>query len=383
MAIAPAPLFTESSEAQIDDLLMRICVELQLDETRYKLAEAKYQAVGTWLETQTLVARLRPSIYPQGSMPLGTTVKPLSGDEYDLDFVCEFVCGITSFRSPIDALDLVERALRANALYAPMVQRMNRCIRLNYAHNFHLDILPACKDPQNGGSCILVPDRRLREWTPSNPKGFVAWFESSSRQMLSRTLLERAAPLPAQQAAERKPPLKLCVQLWKRWRDNRYKNNPDLAPVSVVITALAGLTYRGGQSVSTALGNILGETAKAARTSHPRLYVLNPSNRGEDLSERWDSKPGAYREFVSGAIEFEAEWKELSRLRGIDKITRSLERLFGEDIAKQVVEKQTRDIEARRARNELAVKKTSGIIAGLAGTSVERILPNTFYGEEK
>jgi len=41
MAVAAAPFFTESFESQIDDLLLRICVELQLDETRYKLAESK------------------------------------------------------------------------------------------------------------------------------------------------------------------------------------------------------------------------------------------------------------------------------------------------------------------------------------------------------
>src|ERR1700674_3314801 len=90
---AVAPLkFTESWEAQVDDLLMRICTKLQLDETRHALAEKHYHAVAKLLEDHAEVTRLRPSMYPQGSMCLLTTVKPLEGDEYDLDFVCEFLC---------------------------------------------------------------------------------------------------------------------------------------------------------------------------------------------------------------------------------------------------------------------------------------------------
>src|SRR6266496_737735 len=159
MAIAPALFFTESFEAQIDDLLMRICVEPQLDETRYKLADTHYVAVWRWLEAEgSSVALLKPIIYPQGSMALNTTVKPLMFDEYDLDFVCELMCHTWFFRHPVDALDLIEKRLRESEIYGPMVERMNRCIRLNYKHQFHMDILPACHDLKNGGTCILIPD---------------------------------------------------------------------------------------------------------------------------------------------------------------------------------------------------------------------------------
>ncbi len=44
MAVATVPFFTESFASQLDDLLFRICIELQLDETRYKLAETHYHA---------------------------------------------------------------------------------------------------------------------------------------------------------------------------------------------------------------------------------------------------------------------------------------------------------------------------------------------------
>lgn len=382
MALATAPVFTESFQSQVDDLLMRICVELQLDKSRHDLAERSYEAVGRLLESHTLVSRLKPSIYPQGSVRLGTTVKPLLGDEYDLDLVCEFACRAGSFAQPVDALNLIERALRDSGVYALMVRRKNRCIRLNYVHKFHLDILPACKDGARGGTCIVVPDRKLSIWTPSNPIGYASWFNERSGEVLRR-LIEKAAPIPAREQVQQKPPLKLSVQLWKRWRDLRYKSSPELAPISVVLSTLAGLTYRGEASVGEALRNILARTDELARTSNPRLIVLNPTNNDEDLSERWDARPTAYREFVNGVAEFYAEWRTLFQMRGTDKIARILERLFGEEISKRVIENQTREIEAARTRNELGIKKSSGIIAGAASSSVGRIPRNTFYGEDK
>ncbi len=381
MAIAPATFFTESFEGQIDDLLMRICFELQLDDTRYKLAETSYQAVGKWLESQTSVVLLRPTIYPQGSMCLNTTVKPLVGDEYDLDFVCEFSCGTTFFAQPVAALNLVEKALRVSDVYGPMVERLNRCIRLNHTHKFHLDILPACKDLKKGGTCILVPDRKLKDWTASNPKGYSSWFDERARQLFVRRLLERAEPIPSQEMAREKSPLKLCVQLLKRWRDIRYKNKSDVAPISIVLTTLAAHFYGGAQSITRAMGSILEGTSELARSSYPRLVVLNPTNPDEDFSEGWDARPNTYREFVDGITEFDAQWKALLQTRGIHKITSALERLLGEELAKRVVEKQAMDIEAARATNQLGMKKGSGIIAGLTGSSVVPIRPNTFYGE--
>jgi Second Messenger Oligonucleotide or Dinucleotide Synthetase domain len=381
MATAPALHFTESIEAQLDDLLMRICVDLQLDETRYKLAERSYRGVGTWLESQSLVARLHPNIYAQGSILLGTTVRPLSGEEFDLDFVCEFICGTHFFGRPVDALNLIERALKSNLVYAPMVERKNRCIRLNYAHEFHLDILPACKDPRNGNTCILVPDRKLGEWVPSNPLGYGSWFNDRSRQSLIRTMVEKATPLPTPQRAEHKPPLKLCVQLWKRRRDIRHIDEPASAPISIILTTLAGSFYRGEQSVTAAMANVLQSTVDAVKSSPSRLVVVNPSNPLEDLSERWDLDVTGYKEFVDGVTEFRDQWTALHRARGIDNVAKSLEFLFGESITKRVIEKQVHDIEAARTSNQLQIKKASGILAGSAGASTMRVKPNTFYGD--
>ena len=44
-------LVTESLHVQLDDLLERIGIKLQLSPTQHQLAEDRYMAIANWLET--------------------------------------------------------------------------------------------------------------------------------------------------------------------------------------------------------------------------------------------------------------------------------------------------------------------------------------------
>ena len=72
-------------------------------------------------------------------------------------------------------------------------------------------------------------------------------------------LLEKRAdikPLPSDDNIE-KPPLKRAVQLIKRYRDVYFEENADSAPISIVLTTLAGQIYKGQSSVYKAISDIL------------------------------------------------------------------------------------------------------------------------------
>ena len=163
-----APLVV-TPNADLDYLLAEVAAALQLTPEQYRLAGEHYLAVGDWLAAPgSILAKFRPRIYPQGSMALETTVRPKGRDEYDLDLVCQM---LPTGMSALNVYNEVYGRLMANRMYAPMVEKKNRCVRLNYAHQFHLDIIPAEPDQVVGGDAIRVPDRDLRDWTPSNPRG--------------------------------------------------------------------------------------------------------------------------------------------------------------------------------------------------------------------
>ena len=265
-------------DTQLDDLLDRACAALELSPTQHQTAEARYRAIGQWLSAPgTVLARFRPEIYPQGSLRIGTTVRPFARLEYDLDLVCELV-GLDwqQVRNPIAVLNTAEQRLREHDTYKHMLERKNRCIRVNYANEFHLDVLPGCPHPGDGTDRILVPDRKAQAWTASNPKGYADWFEA--RCALGEAVIKAIQPLPAQEPADMKATLKRIVQLLKRWRDLRYRHDPANAPISIVLTTLAGTYYSGEGSISLALGNVLGAIVASIPRNGHRLLVLNPAN---------------------------------------------------------------------------------------------------------
>lgn len=375
-------LITESFNLQLDDLLERICFKLQISPTQHQLAEDRYKAIGNWLEADgSLLAAFKPVIYPQGSLRIGTTVRPLARQEYDLDLVCEIQIDWRKIDNPTVLLNAVETRLKQHDTYKTMLERKNRCIRVKYANEFHLDILPACPDPISGNCCVVVPDREAEEWKASNPRGYAAWFESCVK--LSKGLVvERVEPLPAQEPVEKKAPLKHVVQLMKRWRDIRYAKTLDIAPVSIVLTTLAGHHYSGQQFVSEGLTYVLNGIVDSLPPKGQRLVVLNPANLKEDLSECWGEKPGAYEAFVSGIVTFQRLWQEINQQRGIHQITAGLEALFGEDPTKGAVKEQAEFIEKLRSEQKLGIQKGLGTLSHVTSIGSMPVPQNTFHGSQ-
>lgn len=373
-----------SSEAtqQLDELLQLICEELQLPRSRYLHAVERYEAACHWIEAPgSVLAAYHPKIYPQGSMKHGTTVKRTDCEEYDLDLVCEFQVNPTLFIPPMRLLKLVEARFREHKSYASILELKNRCLRLNYANEFHMDILPACPDVTSGGSCLVVPDRKSQTWKASNPKGYADWFESRCAMvyvvMAERArMLGKAEPVPEQESVPEKAILKRLVQLLKRWRDLKYRNDLCNAPISMVLTTLAAAHYQGQLSVADALSDVLAKIVQLTETSAPRIYVLNPANSKEDLSERWND-PAQYRAFVKGIRELHQQWHAVVTAKGIPNLARQLLNLFGEPV-NMAITKQAKGVQTMRAQSALRAS-SAGLLSTAPAVGIA-MRSNTFHG---
>ncbi|WP_240190048.1 nucleotidyltransferase [Bacillus sp. P14.5] len=367
----------------LDDLLQRVGEKLQISKTQRELAEERYHAVSTWLSKDgDLFDGVEINIYPQGSLSIGTTVKPLSRQEYDLDLVCEINESYAG-KDPIILLNKIERRLKDNEIYKDKVERKNRCIRLNYANEFYMDILPAHPTNSITDTCVMVPDRKAEEWKDSNPKGFTSWFNNCSNQV-GKTLFEARAeiePLPEDETVERKVPLKRAVQLIKRYRDIYFEKDADLAPISIVLTTLAGHGYEGQLSVNETISHILKHISLLISQSDKRIVVLNPSNNKEDLSERWDNNPELYLEFEKFVMDFKLNWEQLNEIQGLNEIANKLKKMFGENITNQVLKEQAIHLEKSRSNKNLAVIG-SGLLVAATTEKAVAMERNTFYGKE-
>jgi len=375
--------FPSSATQQLDDLLYQICDKLQLSQTQFKLAEERYKVVGDWLSKEdSPLYRYLPKIYPQGSLKIGTTVKPKGQVEFDLDLVCELKIDHRLI-TPYQLIMQVWDRITSNETYKSLAELKKRCVRLNYKKEFHLDILPACLDTEMGGTCIRIPNynktNNTWNWAASNPKGYAQWFEDKCKfRLVKEEAIEGVDPVPEPEDVDNKPTLKLAVQLIKRWRDIVFENREDIP--SIILTTLIAQLYRGESSVSDCLTSILYGIVSMISQSPEPLEVPNPTNQEEDFAEKWQKDPGLYESFCLEISKFKEQWNNMLQLKGIDRKAKVLSRLFGEDIVTSVIEEFAQRISAYRKDDSLYVSKSSGFLTNNKSSQSILVRKNTFYG---
>jgi hypothetical protein len=365
----------------LDDLLKRICAKLQLSNTQHQQASDRYEAVGAWISRpESPLYAFKPVIYPQGSLRIGTSLKPLARNVHDLDLVCELDFDWTK-ADPVHVLDLLEEALRDHGTYSGMIKRKNRCIRLVYANEFHMDILPGAPNRWGPEFAIKVPDRDLATFKDSNPIGFGNWFESKAAYAVFAED-SKMEPIPDQEDMDDKSPLKFVVQLMKRNRDIEFRGRVDSAPISIVLTTLAGHNYGGRRSVNESMSSILTgiNNTLLSLGGEQRLLVLNPANPKEDLSERWGTDPNAYGMFVSWIGKYWTTWQNLQGASG-PQLYNQLFQMFGEQVTTDAMREQAEIIGKHRVEATLGVQGSNVGLTVAAAPAIIPVRANTFYGK--
>ena len=368
--------------AQVEELLDLVVQEVQLTDSQHQDAGDKYQAVGRWLAAPDSPVRvLNPSIYPQGSLRIGTTVNHWRHVEFDLDLVCELTAPARPL-NPLDAYRLVLDRMNSSGIYAPILEPRYRCIRLNYAGNFHLDIVPAVPDSAGVDStAILIPDRDKAEWHSSNPVGYANWFENQAiiPSMTKRALADaRIEPLREPEPLRVKAPLKLAVQLLKRARDVAFARGPELAPSSIILTTLAASVYQKEDDATDALTAILNRCYALA--SQGPIEVRNPANPLESFTDSWRKDPAAYSAFVKHLSGLRERW--LGDVLSGDFTTagRALQEIFGKvPVDAALLKYADRRASAREQSHLFAARRTGSLLIAAAPGSI-RVPGHTFFG---
>jgi hypothetical protein len=264
-----------------------------------------------------------------------------------------------------------------------MLEAKNRCVRLNFAGKFHLDIIPGMIAPGGDGEVIQVPDRERRSFTFSNPEGYIHWFKG--REATERTfegglrIFGKAAPLPQPEPVEGKSILSIATQLIKRRRD--LMPDPNLEAPSIMLTTMAGERYSGTPSIAVALHEIVAAIGRDLRAQPGRMIeVVNPAlPQHENFAERIDTRT-KYLAFCNFIDTFDAEINDALR-NGISD--GKLGKMFGKDeIAKSVVELGRRH-RALRERGGLTYSRgrLNVVPLAIAPAVVSKIPRHDYFGD--
>lgn len=383
-------------KAELYSILDQICQSLELTDEQLEAARKSYEAVAEWLGSSDQPLLKLIDVYVHGSAGLGTTVRPLNREDFDVDLICKLLL-FAAGRSPAELKKLVGDRLRENARYSAMLEEKKRCWRLNYAREYHLDISPTIINPDcdNGGE--LVPDKKLREFKPTNPKGYKELFEHRAslvpriRASKSAMAEDRANIEPFPQHGYSKGILRRAVQLLKRHRDIHFQFiTEEVAPISIIITTLAAQAYEycvktfpfdSELDVLVATIRMMPHFIAQPFLNGRRMYVVaNETTIGENFAERWNTEPARVRAFYEWHAKALADFEVLPTLEGADGVTKLLESSLGGKAVRSVMDERTRVISQARVNQKLYVAPAVGLTLS-SPANATAVRTNTFFGD--
>lgn len=421
--------------AELDRLLRSVAEELDIKPTDYQRAVRSYGAVGRWLQEGHGKgfypgSKTEPRIYPQGSINLGTVVRPVrEGKErdFDVDLVCELQVPHTLI-APAILKKQVGDCLGDNETYrAKMEPEGKRCWTLTYAeaadYGFHIDILPCTPDLAAAAApfpgAIRITHRHKAPvtyvWRPSNPEGYAQWFRSRNTAFAALAPMQKQAvfdnlcrtggklvfasvkEVPDQLV---RTPLQRAIQLMKRHRDMRFAPNPEFKPISIIITTVAASLYQGEADTYAALTAIVEALALHAgliesqyfrineklaslklitRTANGKWWLPNPADSHENFADKWhEDNHARARAFFQWVAQLRADVAGIPVGRGLSAVNAHLKTLFGERASTAAIGRIGDSLRDERDRGSLKMQTGTGVLGAAGSVAVKA---HTFYGQ--
>lgn len=352
------------TDTQLGRRYLELLVEtLDIPASLYERAVKRHHSLGEWLcRDASRLKQFNPRVSPQGSFRHGTVVRPLVEDaEYDLDNVTTLEMAKSALTQKelkeLYGLELRDYARAYGILASP--EEKNRCWRLRYAdqEKFHLDSLPSVAEEEDvifslrvrnvpeelARRAIAITDKRhpayakiSSAWLTSNPRGFAHWLESrmgpfADARRLDLVARRAYATVEEVPAYELKTPLQRAIQSLKRHRDVMFADNPEVAPISMILTNLSGQAYAGESDVYLAVRGILSRMLDFVRDERP--YVANPTHPAEDYADKWSKDPRLERNFRLWHAQASRDFEQLPALADASSLKAATKRSFRVDLS--------------------------------------------------
>ncbi len=422
--------------SDVSVILKHLAESLDISPTDYERAVRSYKAVGECLQNGHEKGFYdgcdeEPAVYSQGSINLGTIVRPIR-DGKEADFDVDLVCELQALKErsvPAQIKNQVGLCLKDHAIYKDKLEpEGKRCWTLTYAESagigFHMDVLPCVPCPEDDhsdypGAVSLTnknKDRKTYDWSAGSPKGYGAWFRDKNstfedfatrqKEMLFEFCQKHEGVLMKCASIEDIPdqlvrtPLQRAIQLMKRHRDIHFSKNPKYKPISIIITTLAAHLYRGEQDVYAALSGIVKRMVMhqdflqnryasidesvaplklITRDEEGKWVIANPVNEGENFAERWHEDGNARaKAFFEWAHKLAQDIENIPVGKGLGSVASYLEPLFGERVAKEAMGRMGDSFRSQREKGALRMASGTGQIGTIGSVAVK---DHKFYGE--
>ena len=225
-------------------------------------------ALVTWeelLSTDEELSEKFKDFYSQGSYATKTAIRPSDDGEFDVDVI--LLLDVKKDNSKEFFNWVVER-VKTKKAYKDKIKTKDRCIQINYAGDFHVDIVPA---RTTYGDSILIPSKKEDDWVITNPAGFKKWCDKKHIKHDEK--------------------FRSTVKILKYWRDQNVSSST--APKSILLTTLIGHYMIAKSSyaetlVETTKNMVIKLNALIEdKEDDEVIQICNPSLEDENLARDW------------------------------------------------------------------------------------------------
>lgn len=323
---------------------------VNLNATRLAQLDTRVSAIVTGLRADSGIGPMYLGHIPQGSWAHGTIIRPVDdNDEFDADFLLQLTPDHDWNADPRRYLLELRAAFKRHSTYASMVQKKNRCCRIDYANDCHVDVVPYLVLPDGRQVIINYAENKFED---TNPAGFTAWMKEKD-ELASRNLRK-------------------VIRLVKYLRD--LKNTFDCP--SVILTTLLGGAVQAFDAtgryadVANAFVNLLTDL-EAWLDQHPVMPQLeDPSCPDTSFNHRWTE--AKYQTFKACIARYAAWARAAIGEEDDDLALAAWQELFGEGFKKpsavttllSSVAKSSTRVPATRAPNEQFIEERGLVLAG-------------------
>lgn len=209
----------------------------------------------------------------QGSYALRTMIKPVKDDdEVDADLL--IYVNEQPRWGAMDYIDALYNVFRHDSNYRDIVHRKTRCVLIDYAGDFHLDLVPVIERSDG----VYVCNYKENTFEKTDGTGFRDWYNGKSKSTNGE--------------------LKRVTRVLKFLRD--HKDN--LSIKSILLARLLGnFVYESDSfdDTPTALKTVIERLNEFLKANPKMPLVTNPVLPGEDFNRHWDqAKYENFREKV-------------------------------------------------------------------------------------
>jgi hypothetical protein len=111
---------------------------------------------------------------PQGSWAHRTIIRPPNGIEFDADFLLQLDEDTEWNNDPRLYANGLWSALSGHSIYGDKSKKKDRCVRVQYANDCHVDVVPYVI--LSSGREVII-NRKTNKFEDTNPVGFTEWIQ--------------------------------------------------------------------------------------------------------------------------------------------------------------------------------------------------------------